>query len=341
MFMKRDWRYGTPYYKYVGDTSSTDLAAIFSDVRLASFFSSIYSLNKFLTGNSDPQTGEPLYVYTYTNVGVTLSQLKTDFVTKFENCEWMVPFYFDSEQGNAAAVSRLQALVKEVLDENAYKYQGLAATLSLVYDPLEDFFEKNGGKDELERVYGDKVNYREITGPITGIAYNSQTKSYTFNFDEIKRVGRETVGGTTTRNGAEIDSISSTTTRTPNQGGGYTDQTNNVVNYGADTPVKTKQYKTTMDSAAENRLAGYTTGEGSIAQADNYIEKREVPVMGRALEGSQVPDYTDTKTLGTTKSGRHVPAAELIDAQRKLVQFSLEKEFFDDLKKKMLVAGWN
>ena len=339
--MKRDWRYGTPYYKYVGDTKSTDLAAIFSDVRLNSFFSSIFTLNKFLTGASDPQTGEPLYIYTYTNVGVNPAQLRKDFTTKFENCEWMVPFYFNSDEGNAAAITRLTALVAEVLDENAYKYQGLAASLSLVYDPLEDFFEKNGGKDELKRVYGDKVNYREISGPVRDIAYNSETKSYTFNFDEIKRIGRETVGGTTTRNGAEIDGISSTTTRTPNQGGGYTDQTNNVVNYGADVPVKTSQYKTTMDSAAENRLAGYTTGEGSIAQADNYIEKREVPVMGRTLEGSQVPDYTDTKTLGTTKSGRHVPAAELIEAQRKLVQFSLEKEFFDDLKKKMLIAGWN
>lgn len=341
MFMKRDWRYGAPYYKYVGDTDSTDLAAIFSDVRLNSFFSSIFTVNKFLTGSSDPETGQPLYIYTYTNVGVNPVQLRRDFTTKFENCEWMVPFYFNSDEGNAAAVSRLTALVAEVLDENAYKYQGLAASLGFVYDPLEDFFEKYGGKDEIKREYTDKVNLKEITGPIAGITYDSQTESYTFNFDEIKRIGRETVGGTTTTNGAQIGSVSSNTTRTPNAGGGYTDQTTNTVNYNDSIEVKTSQYKTTMDSDAINRLAGYTTGEGSIAAADNYIEKREIPVNGRILQGNQMPDYTDKKTLGTTKSGRHVPAADLIEAQRRLVQFSLEKEFFDDLKKKMLIAGWN
>ena len=31
MFMKRDFRYGTPYYKFVGDSNATELAAIFSD----------------------------------------------------------------------------------------------------------------------------------------------------------------------------------------------------------------------------------------------------------------------------------------------------------------------
>jgi len=223
MFMKRDFRYGAPYYKYVGDTNSTDLAAIFSDIRLNSFFSSIFTLNKFLTGASDPQTGEPLYIYTYTNVGVNPAQLRRDFTTKFENCEWMVPFYFNSDEGNAAAITKLTALVAEVLDENAYKYQGLAASLGLVYDPLEDFFEKYGGTDELKRTYSDKVNLKEITGPIAGITYDSQTQSYTFNFDEIKRVGKETVGGTTTTKGAQVNGVSSTTTRTPNAGGGYTD----------------------------------------------------------------------------------------------------------------------
>ena len=333
-FFKRDFRYGAPYYKYIGDSDSTELAAIFNNNKLSSIFSGIYVQTELLNG-----TGEK--VVQYWDVGATPGELRADFQTKYENCQWMVPFYFNSDEGNTAAVARLNSIVNEVLNENCYKYRKLAETLGFVYDPLEDFFEQYGGEDEIARVFQDKVNFKEITGPIAGITYDSETGAYSFNFDEIKKIGRETVGGTTTTNGAQIGSVSSTTTRTPNQGGGYTDTTTNTVNYNDAIPVKTSQYKTTMDSDEIDRLAGYTTGEGSIAASDNYIERREVPVNGRILQGSQMPDYTDTKTLGTSKSGRHVAAADLIEAQRNLARYSLEKEFFDDLKKKLVIAGWN
>lgn len=333
-FFKRDFRYGAPYYKYIGDSDATELAAIFNNNKLLTIFSGIYVETELLNG-----TGEK--VAQYWDVGVNPTELRTDFQTKYANCQWMVPFYFNSDEGNTAAVARLNSIVNELIDENCYKYRKLAETLGFVYDPVEDFVEKYGGVDEIARVFEDKVNFREINGPIAGITYNAETGVYSFNFDELKKIGRETVGGTTTTNGAQIGSVSSTTTRTPQQGGGYTDTTTNTVNYNDAIPVKTSQFKTTMDSAAEERLAGYTTGEGSIAASDNYIERRELPVNGRILQGSQMPDYTDTKTLGTTKSGRHVPAADLIEAQRNLARYSLEKEFFDDLKKKLVIAGWN
>lgn len=336
--MKRDFRYGVPYYKYIGDSDSTELAAIFNNNKLSSIFSGLYVQTELLNG-----VGEK--VVQYWDVGATPGELRTDFQTKYENCQWMVPFYFDSDAGNSAAVARLNSIINEVLDENCYKYRKLAETLGFIYDPLQDFFEQYGGTDEIERVYSDKVNLKEISGPIAGITYDSTTKTYSFNFDEIKRVGKETVGGTTTTKGAQIDGVSSTTTRTPQQGGGYTDQTTNTVNYTNDPQgalqINTSNYKTTMDSDTTGRLAGYQTEAGSIASADDYIEKQEVPVMGRIAEGNQSPDYTDTKTLGTSKSGRHTPAADLIEAQRNLARFSLEKEFFDDLKKKLVIAGWD
>lgn len=333
-FFKRDFRYGTPYYKYIGDSDSTELAAIFNNNKLSSIFSGLYVQTELLNG-----TGEK--VVQYWDVGATPGELRADFQTEYENCQWMVPFYFDSAEGNTAAVARLNSIVNGVIDENCYKYRKLAETLGFVYDPLQDFFEEYGGEDEIARVFDDKVNFKEITGPIAGITYDSTTGAYSFNFDELKRIGRETVGGTTTTNGAQIGGVSSTTTRTPNQGGGYTDTTTNSITYNDAIPVKTSQYKTTMDSDSINRLAGYTTGEGSIAAEDNYIERREVPVNGRILQGSQMPDYIDTKTLGTSKSGRHVSAADLIEAQRNLARYSLEKEFFDDLKKKLVIAGWD
>lgn len=337
-FFKRDFRYGAPYYKYIGDSDATELAAIFNDNKLSSIFSGLYVQTDLLNS-----AGEK--VIQYWDVGVSAGELRADFQTKYANCQWMTPFYFNSDEGNTAAVARLNSIIKEVLDENCYKYRKLAETLGFVYDPLQDFFEQYSGTDEIGRVFEDKVNFKEINGPITGITYDSETGAYSFNFDEIKKIGRETVGGTTTTNGAQINGVSSTTTRTPNAGGGYTDETNNTVSYTNDPhgvlAVRTNQYKTTMDSAAENRLSSYQTGQGSIAAADNYIERREVPVNGRVFQGSQMPDYTDTKTLGTSKGGRHTPAADLIEAQRNLARFSLEKEFFDDLKKKLVIAGWD
>lgn len=337
-FFKRDFRYGAPYYKYIGDSDATELAAIFDNNKFSSIFSGLYVQTELLDGTGGK-------IIQYWDVGVNPGELRTDFQTKYENCQWMVPFYFNSDEGNTAAVARLNSIIDEVMNENCYKYRKLAETLGFVYDPLEDFFEQYGGEDEIARVFQDKVNFREINGPITGITYDSETGAYSFNFDELKKIGRETVGGTTTTNGAQIDGVSSTTTRTPQAGGGYTDQTTNTVSYTNDPQgilaVRTNQYKTTMDSAQEDRLAGYQTGQGSIAASDNYIERRELPINGRILQGSQMPDYTDTKTLGTSKSGRHVPAADLIEAQRNLARYSLEKEFFDDLKKKLVIAGWN
>lgn len=334
MFMKRDFRYGIPYYKYIGDSDATELAAIFNNNKISSIFDGIFIKTEMLNDNGEK-------VVHYWNVGASSQNLIADFQTEFENCQWMTPFYTNSTEGNSAAVARLNSIIGSVLDENQYKYRKLAETLGLVYDPIEDFFEEYSGEDSIGRVYSEKVNFKEITGPITGITYDSEAKVYTFNFDEIKRIGRETVGGTTTRNGAEIDGVSSITTRTPQQGGGYVDTTTNTITYGTDVPVKTKQYMTTMDDSTEGRLSGYTVNEGSIASSDDYIERQDVPVMGKITEGNQLPGYTDTKTLGTSKSGRHTAAADLIEAQRNLAKFSLEKEFFDDLKKKIVIAGWD
>lgn len=334
MFMKRDYRYGVPFYKYIGDSDATELAAIFNNAKISSIFDGIFIKTEMLNDNGEK-------VVRYWNVGATAQRLIADFQTEYENCQWMTPFYFNSTEGNSAAVARLNSIIGSILDENEYKYRKLAETLGLVYDPMEDFFETYDGEDSIGRVYNDKVNFKELNGPVAGITYDSESGTYSFNFDEIKRIGRETVGGTTTRNGAEIDGVSSTTTRTPNQGGGYTDTTTNTTTYGTDVPVATKQYTTTMDSAAEERLAGYVVNEGSTASADNYVEKQEIPVIGKITEGNQIPGYTDTKTLGTSKSGRHTAAPDLIEAQRNLARFSLEKEFFDDLRKKLVIAGWD
>lgn len=329
MFMKRDFRYGVPYYKFIGDSDSTELAAIFNNNKLSSIFSGLYVQTELLNG-----TGEK--VIQYWDVGATPGELRADFQTKFANCQWMTPFYFDSTEGNIAAVARLNAIVNEVINENCYKYRKLAETLGFVYDPLTDYVENWGGTDELVREIEDKVNFKEINGPIYGVAFNTETNTYSFTFDETRQIESSGIDGSQTTKGGAYTGSTTTTTRGEN-----TQTTTNSIALGTGTENQTKQYTTTYEDSATGRLAGYTTDVGTVAQAGDFISHTDLPITGRVREGNEIPGFTDTKTYGLTKEGRHVSAAELIEAQRQLARFSLEKEFFDDLKKKLVIAGWD
>lgn len=341
MFMKRDFRYGAPYYKFVGDSNSTELAAIFSDgesQRISKIFGTLKYWKITWVSQVVPGSSETIYVpqYTSTSIAISDTQIVEDFQTEFENCQWMVPFYFNSAEGNAAAVSRLNKLVVQTLDENEFKYRSLADTLGFQYDPLATLVEKHFGQDELARVYDDIVNLKEASGPITSIQYDNDGNVVSFVFDETRKIENSGIEASTTAKGYVSGASTSTTVIGEN-----TITTTNSAPLNNGTTNQTKQYTTTYDDDEVGRLAGYTNDEGTVAQSGDHITKEDFPVVGRVQEGKQNPDFTDTKTYGSNKDGRNVPAQELIEAQRQLAKFSLEKEFFNDLKKKMLVAGWD
>ena len=339
-FMKRDWRYGVPYYKFVGDSDATELAAVFNE-GTKQLISKIFGTLKYVhtyTEAVDTGSGTAYEtVYQIVPIGLTAEEIRDDFQTEFENCQWMVPFYFNSDEGNAAAVSRLNKILTQVLNENEYKYRMLADSLGYAYDPVATFFERNFGADTLGRVYNDIVDLKEVSGPIYDIQYDQETHEITsFKFDQTRKLESSGIDGSQTTKGGAYTGSSSTTTIS-----GNTINTTNSINMGAGTQNKTSVYTTTQDSATTGRLQGYNTDEGTVAQAGDFIRKDDLPVVGRVQSGKQNPDYTDTKTYGQRKTGRNGIAPELIEAHRNLARFSIEKEFFNDLKKKMLVAGWD
>lgn len=338
MFMKRDWRYGVPFYKYVGDSNAEELAAIFNEgekQQISKIFSSINFWRKRVE-IVDNDTNHQVIQFERVDIGISPEELTRDFQTEFENCQWMTPFYFNSAEGNTAAVARLNKIVLQVLNENEYKYRTLRDSLGFAYDPIEDLWETYGGEDSVGRTYNDMVDLLEASGPISNLTYDNDGKLTSFRFDLTRKVESSGVEASTTAKGYVNGSSSSTTVIN-----GNTITTTNNAPLTEGTQNKTQQYTTTQDDATTGRLAGYQTDEGTVAQSGDHITKEDFPVVGRVQSGKQNPNYTDKKTLGANKSGRHAPATDLIEAERELARFSLEKEFFNDLKKKMLVAGWD
>lgn len=340
MFMRRDWRYGVPFYKYVGDSDAEELAAVFNE-GTKQLISKVFGTLKYVhTYTEAVDTGSGTgYETTYqiVPIGLTAEEIRNDFQTEFENCQWMVPFYFNSAEGNAAAINRLNKIVLQVLNENEYKYRMLADSLGYAYDPVATFFERNFGTDQLDRVYNDITDLKEVSGPLYNIQYDQETHEIvSFQFDQTRKLESSGVDGSQTTKGGSYTGSNSTTTID-----GNTIRTTNSINMGTGTKNKVEQYTTTQDDKTTGRLAGYQTDEGTVAQAGDFIKKEDFPVVGRVQSGKQNPDYTDTKTYGQRKIGRNGIAPELIEAHRNLARFSLEKEFFNDLKKKMLIAGWN
>lgn len=338
MFMKRDWRYGVPYYKFVGDSDATELAAVFDEgtkQQISKIFTSINFWQKRVEV-VDTDTNHQVLAFTRFDIGISPEDLMRDFQTEFENCQWMVPFYFNSNEGNAAAVARLNRIVLQVLNENEYKYRALKDSLGFAYDPIEDLWETYGGADTIGRTYSDKIDLLELNGPVNSISYDNQGKIESFHLDLTRKIETSGVQASTTAKGYTNGSSTSTTVIGEN-----TITTTNSAPLNAGIQNQTKQYTTTYDDDGTGRLAGYATDEGTVATSGDHISKEDFPVVGKIQKGKMSPDYTDTKTLGTNKFGHHAPAADLIEAERNLARFSLEKEFFNDLKKKLLVAGWD
>lgn len=335
MFMKRDYRYGIPYYKFVGDTSSTDMSTIFSNSRFNTIFSGIYTSRKYT--NSSGQS-----VVAYENVGFTNNEAATEFQAEFQNCQWMVPFYFNSDEGNTAALARIKSIVDEVIDENAYKYVKMVETLGFVYDPIKDFMESGrtdggttyGGTEAIGRVYDsvNRVMLMEASGPIQTYTFANGNLSLTL--DSNKTVDVKNCSAESVERGKKIS--------------GLDNQSPSVID---GTTQKDTQYTTSYDDDTDGRKQAYATSEGTTSDVVWNNTKSDVPIMGKVQAGSpNAINYTDTKSFTNrtdtrgdmySKEGRHVPAQELIEVQRKIAQFSVEKEFFNDLKKKLLIAGWD
>lgn len=284
----------------------------------------------------------------YIDCSLTNNEVYTDFLATYGELPFMKPYFFDNKEANKVSLTRLIYTFGAVVRENYYKYKKLASTLGFVYNPIHNYEMAETGKDtetptgsETRSHLIDTKNtgFVEIEGAASDITLSvpsSETglKSIDFSMTDITEIGYEE------------KSVSDV------EAGKKTNMSNNTPGTTTgDTPT-TKNYTTTMDSAAEGRLETYTTTSGDTAQASSVKGSQERPAIGRAKIGSEQPSYTDTTSFLSRKTEKDhtfsrngnigvMSTQDMINQEREVVRFSLEKEFFDDLRKALLLQVWD
>lgn len=285
-------------------------------------------------------------VETYLDCGLTNNEIYNDFLALYGELCLMRPYYFDNEVANRVSINRLIALFAAVCHENYWKYKKLAATLGFKYNPIENYAMKEEGKDtetpsgsetHSHIIDNNKSSVYEASGPLASVnagAPDSEgfksldftmATSYNLGYTE-KSVSDIEAGKTAVMNGSPATTNGATPT--------------------------TKNYTTTMDNAATGRLESYQETTGDTAQAQNVVGSREVVPMGKIRVGSESPSFTDTTTYTNKKVDKDhtfsrngnigvMSTQDMINQEREVVRFSLEKEFFEDIKAKLLLHIWN
>lgn len=331
-------------------TGNTDcLTYIFQQEgsRIADIFSSIYF--KFVALN-DEGVEQPDYL----NCGVSLNDIRNDYLALYGERLFSQLYYFDSSNsqsgiGNQNSLTKLAKKLKAVLDQNYFKYKRLAETLGFIYDPISNYDMTESGTDtktysgqeSLEHeVDASKINGREVFGPLDEITIGDDLDMV---FNVSKKITTDQKGVSDVRAGRAV-----TTNVDGVVGGSVATQATSPNG----TPT-TKHYTTTMDDDETGRLQNYDTTEGDTAQSTVSKVETDMPATGRITAGSpNSPSYTDTKSYtnrndanvhSLTRSGNIgvTTSQQMIESERQLVRFSLLKEFFDDINKELLLYVWD
>lgn len=283
----------------------------------------------------------------YLDCSVTNNEIYADFLSFYGELPFMKPYFFDNKEANKISLTRLVNVYAAVIRENYYKYKKLAATLGFTYNPIHNYEMKEEGID-TETPTGTETNthtinqastgFVEIEGPASQIALGPASattglKTVDFSMADTTDVGYSEQSVSDVEAGKKAN-----TSGVPQLNDGTTPTTNN--------------YTTTMDSDATGRLQAYQTTTGTTAQAQNVKGYQERPAMGHIKIGSEHPSYTDTKSYTQYKKDNEhtfsregnigvMSTQDMINQEREVVKFSLEKEFFDDLRKKLLLQIWD
>lgn len=283
----------------------------------------------------------------YIDCSLTNNEVYQDFLSIYGELPFMKPYFFDNKEATKVSLTRLIYTFAAVVRENYYKYKKLASTLGFVYNPIHNYEMAENGKD-TETPTGSETHshtidtknsgFVEIEGAASDITLSvpsSETglKSIDFSMQDVTEVGYEEKA---------VSDV---------EAGKKTNMSNTPGTTTGETPT-TRNYTTTMDSAAEGRLETYTTTTGDTAQASNVKGSQERPAIGRAKIGSEQPSYTDTTSFMSRKTEKEhtfsrngnigvMSTQDMINQEREVVRFSLEKEFFDDLRKTLLLQIWD
>lgn len=335
--------------------------------RLADIFSELYFEFKALNPDYDPAVeGSEQYTIEYLDCGVSMLEIRNDFLATYGERPLAQLYYFDesnpnSTTGNQKSLRRLTAKLKSVLDQNYYKYKRLAETLGFVYDPISnyDMIEEGTdtntptGSETLEHeVDIDKINSVEVSGPVVEYTVSETTdpiteqdvKDLTIKIKTDKKLNTKQEAVSDVRAGRKVAPV-------------YTDPNTNAeyvgsVSDGAGATPTTNHYTTTMDDKQTGRLENYDTTSGDTAQNSVALGETDMPAQGRITAGApNSPSYTDTKTFeNRTDTKDHTltrkgnigvtTSQQMIESERQLVRYSLLKEFFEDINRELLLSTW-
>lgn len=355
-FRTRDMRYGpncyAPVWKWDEDQYVYSALAL-EENRIEDLFEHIYFEFTYLDSVGAKHK-------TYEDCGISAADIYESFYQLYQERLVAFPYYLNGGDGQTHSANRIQDAVKSVLDLNYWKYKKMVQTLGLVYDPIENYNMTESGTDtdtptgtttREHNVNATQVGSIEVQGKVSALTINSPTeqdpnfKIASLTIDKDGRTVTNTTATSDNRNGwiADRGPASGNLPGTPREtNGGST----------GSTPVKTSNYITTMDDAEEGRLQSYTTGEGTTSQGLYSDVVSDYPATAKITAGNPAfASYTDTESFTTrvdtkehdlTRSGNIgvTTSQQMIEQERKLVEFSVVKEFFKDLEHALFLSVW-
>lgn len=362
-FRRRDSRYGPHFYAPVGfweEEHYGEITDAFTNesTRINKLFSHIYFPFKTLTSVGAENIE-------YLDCGVALADIIDTYLQLYDERLVAFPYYPADEgvnDGNRKSDAKIYGAITAVLNENYWKYAKLIQTLGLVYDPIENYNMTEDGDDTTthsgtyskdHNVNATKIGSIKVNGVVNPTISTDPTtgqKDIDIQFvDEATKITRVD-GGTDTRAGQQVGRAD------VSEGVGQPIPENG-------TPVQSKNYTTTMDDASNGRLHNYQDQLGTTAQMLHTDTSEGIPIMGEITAGNPAfASYTDTEISGTydeqtgewsnlkTESTDHnlsrsgnigvTTSQQMIEQERKIVRFSVLREFFDDINKELLLKVW-
>ena len=308
---------------------------------ITSIFEHIYYPYEYLDSTGEKHLS-------YLDCGLTNNEIYQDFLSIYGELPLLKPYYHNNIDGTKDSVGKMVQIMQAVMNQNLFKYKKLAATLGFEYNPINNYDMEESGTDTTtpsgtetvsHNVNANKLGGIKITGPAENveIGEDSETGLPTIDFEFTEN---GTIGYKET-NASDVEQGQKT--------GGTADAPSLV----AGTAVQTKQYTTTNDDKSTGRLLGYEDTLGTTGQLSKVKAEQDNPLMAEVTAGApNHPSYTDTKTFTNRQEekehtfARHgnigvMSTQDLINQEREVVRYSLEREFLDDIRKALCLQVWD
>ena len=351
--MRSDWEFGPWKYDIVKKWA-TEITGAFTNesTRILALFGHLYFYLMEWDNLTDQYKPSPVQA----DAGLTLNDIIADFNSLYRKRLVAFPRYFNSDEGNQESYDDMKAKFTMVLDLNYYKYKKLIEQMGFFYDPLTT--EKSHEKRDDDTEYKGKrknahtiddmthANLVEIQGALDmdGTGTNLDTSDLEHISIDLEFDGAPTVG------------TNSTTLSDNRQGQLVNAQQDGTYQIATGDAVRASSYSgpyngtNSPDGHTDAILDNTSLAEGTTAGLTHSDVSQDLRIYGHASIGnpsaigySDEETFTnrkDEKDITTDKEGFNGDYADTIEKQRNLVRFSVLREFFEDLKKEILLSTW-